>query len=41
MKKCPKCGRELKDEAKFCGGCGFKFPETSTSQVDVGVKCPS
>lgn len=41
MKKCPKCGRELKDEAKFCGGCGFKFPETSTSQVDGGVKCPS
>lgn len=41
MKKCPKCGKELKDEAKFCGGCGFKFSETSTSQVDGSVKCPS
>lgn len=22
MKYCPNCGRELKDEMKFCGGCG-------------------
>ena len=26
MKKCPNCGKELKDEAKFCSGCGYKFP---------------
>ncbi len=38
MKTCPKCGKELKDEAKFCGGCSYKFPET---QEDGAVKCPS
>ena len=26
MKICPKCNKELKDTAKFCGGCGYKFP---------------
>ena len=27
MKTCPKCNKELKDTAKFCGGCGYKFPD--------------
>lgn len=26
MKNCPKCNKELRDEAKFCSGCGYKFP---------------
>lgn len=40
MKTCPNCGKELKDEAKFCGGCGYKFPvEASASNVEI--KCPN
>ena len=26
MKNCPNCNKELRDEAKFCSGCGYKFP---------------
>lgn len=41
MKTCPKCKKELRDEAKFCGACGFKFPlENSISNLN-GAKCPS
>ncbi len=40
MKTCPNCGRELKDEAKFCGGCGYKFQEVQSSQ-NSGTICPS
>lgn len=39
MKTCPNCGKELKDEAKFCGGCGYKFP-VATEAVSGSV-CPS
>lgn len=35
MKTCPKCGKELKDEAKFCGGCGYKFEQAA------GFACPN
>ena len=43
MKTCPSCGKELKDEAKFCGGCGYKFPVTSTvtNPESAGSVCPS
>ena len=27
MKVCPNCGKELKDTAKFCGGCGAKLED--------------
>ena len=27
MKNCVECGKELGDDAKFCGGCGAKQPE--------------
>ena len=40
MKKCPNCGKELKDEAKFCSGCGYKFPaaqNTAQPQADAAV----
>lgn len=41
MKTCPKCNKELKDTAKFCGGCGYKFPDAPTvGQMDSGVVCP-
>ncbi len=33
MKKCPNCGKELKDEAKFCSGCGYKFPADANDQT--------
>ena len=39
MKVCPNCKKELKDEAKFCGGCGYKFPLGAAS-ADV-TNCPS
>ena len=40
MKKCPNCGKELKDEAKFCSGCGYKFPaaqNTAQPQADAAA----
>lgn len=24
---CPNCGNQVPDNAKFCGGCGYRFPE--------------
>lgn len=43
MKTCPKCKKELKETAKFCGGCGHKFPVPEASAAiakgDGGV-CP-
>lgn len=44
MKICPKCNKELKDTAKFCGGCGYKFPvETSseTAMKESANPCPN
>ena len=43
MKICPKCGKELKDEAKFCGGCGYKFPVADSAGIasGAGTICPS
>lgn len=31
MKKCPNCGKELKDTAKFCGSCGTKLDEVKAA----------
>jgi len=39
MKSCPKCGKELKDTAKFCGGCGSPQPEAAPSSP-TGAQCP-
>ncbi|MBE6375358.1 MAG: zinc-ribbon domain-containing protein [Lentisphaerae bacterium] len=38
MKNCPKCNRELRDEAKFCGGCGCKLGEAVVG--NGASKCP-
>lgn len=38
MKTCPKCNKEAKDTAKFCGGCGYKFPDEQAAVV--GAICP-
>ena len=43
MKICPKCNKELKDTAKFCGGCGYKFPVDTNPPSDIkgtGNTCP-
>lgn len=41
MKNCPKCNKELKDTAKFCGGCGYKLPDENVVVETVsGVSCP-
>jgi len=32
-KPCPKCGKALKMDAKFCGGCGHKFEQAATAQA--------
>lgn len=37
MANCPKCGKELKPNAKFCGGCGTKLESVAASAVN---KCP-
>ncbi|MBQ7650955.1 MAG: zinc ribbon domain-containing protein, partial [Victivallales bacterium] len=39
MKKCPKCGRELNDTAKFCGACGYRFPAVTSPQPTAGNLC--
>ncbi len=38
MKICPKCNKEVKDTAKFCGGCGYKFPDEQAAAA--GAVCP-
>lgn len=32
MSFCPKCGKEYKDGAGFCGGCGNPLPKTTPAQ---------
>lgn len=42
MKTCPKCNKEHKDTAKFCGGCGYKFPDTIPAPATgSGETCPN
>jgi len=40
MKTCPQCQKQLKDEAKFCGGCGYKFTISTNSAIET-VTCPT
>ena len=43
MKTCPSCKKVLKDEAKFCGGCGYKFPvaaPAAKAPASSGATCP-
>lgn len=42
---CPHCGKELKDDAQFCGGCGKPVkaeapPATQVPQVEPGGVAP-
>lgn len=34
MKKCMKCGKELKDDQNFCDNCGYRI-ENSSSTSDT------
>lgn len=41
MKNCPQCNKEVKDAAKFCGGCGYRFPAVQEAPKEVaGSTCP-
>lgn len=41
MKKCPLCGHEMEDEARFCSDCGEKMPESHPAQEPVKDAPPS
>ena len=37
---CPKCGKELNDEVKFCSNCGYKIKKDTneeTKEINIGV----
>lgn len=38
MKKCISCGREIPDDAKFCGFCGALQPETEDKNTAVSAE---
>ncbi len=38
MIKCPKCGVEIEDGAKFCGACGEKLGEAKVGAEDIANK---
>ena len=42
MKTCPRCHKELKDAAKFCGGCGEKLGDDGAAHAVAGESsvCP-
>lgn len=41
MKTCPQCNKEVKDAARFCGGCGYKFSAIQEIPKEgVGSTCP-
>ena len=31
MKKCMKCGKELKDDQNFCDNCGYRIENSSST----------
>lgn len=41
---CPNCGKQLPDDAKFCGGCGTRMeapkPAPDANKPPVGIKIP-
>ena len=36
-KSCPKCGKEVPDEAKFCMDCGYSFQKAGTNSAMNGI----
>ena len=39
LKKCPKCGKDIPAEHRFCGGCGCDTQGTKQEQVNVCSAC--
>ena len=41
---CPNCGKQLPDDARFCGGCGARMeapkPAPDANKTPVGIKIP-
>ena len=35
VKKCPKCNSNIKDTAKFCENCGYKFTVQTKKDFDI------
>jgi hypothetical protein len=29
-KTCPRCGKQVRERAAYCRGCGYRFPEQSS-----------
>ncbi|MEN6460226.1 MAG: zinc ribbon domain-containing protein [Syntrophomonas sp.] len=40
MKYCVRCGKELQDDARFCGGCGSEFEIISGSENKANSGSP-
>lgn len=36
-KSCPKCGKEVPDEAKFCMDCGYSFQNAGANSATSGI----
>ena len=34
---CPKCGKEMEDEAQFCSRCGTALTEDGLADVTAGI----
>jgi len=38
---CPKCRREIEEDAKFCGYCGYEFVEEKDNATITTTLCPN
>ncbi len=34
---CPKCGKEIEKDSKFCGHCGYEFDQKKGAAADTGI----
>ena len=35
---CPKCGKDVEEDAKFCGYCGYEFVKEKEKRKKIGGK---
>lgn len=33
--KCPECGKQVSDKAKFCPSCGYPFDVQPIAKIDI------
>lgn len=38
---CPKCGKEVEEDAKFCGYCGYEFVKEKDTATITTTLCPN